>query len=206
MRLGLLGGTFDPPHYGHLWLAETARDQLRLDRVLFLPAGQPPHKQGRPITAVSHRLRMLQLALPAPFNVDTTDMDRPPPHTTATLLPLLQQAYPAAQLWWLIGGDSLRDLPDWVTPDRILQRCRLGVLPRPGITLDWPALQTAVPGVETAVDWLDGPQLPIASTTIRQWASAGRSVRFLLPDPVADYVAAQRLYVTYASSDDGAGA
>ncbi|MCA9969080.1 MAG: nicotinate (nicotinamide) nucleotide adenylyltransferase [Anaerolineales bacterium] len=198
MRLGLLGGTFDPPHFGHLWLAETARAQLRLDQVLFLPAGEPPHKQARPVTAVSHRLRMLELALPPSphFHLDTTDADRPPPHTTAGLLPLLQQAHPGAQLWLLIGSDSLRDLPTWVTPREIVPRYRLAVLPRPGVSIDWSVLETAVPGVRTAVDWLDGPQLPLSSTAIREWAGAGRSVRFLLPDPVAAYIAAHRLYDT----------
>lgn len=105
-RIGLLGGTFDPPHWGHLWLAESARVQLGLDRVLFLPAGEPVHKLGKVITAVSHRLQMISLAIQdnPNFVLDTTDSTRPAPHTTVTLLPLLQEKYPDAAFWLLIGG------------------------------------------------------------------------------------------------------
>jgi nicotinate-nucleotide adenylyltransferase len=108
---------------GHLWLAEAAREQLALDRVLFLPVGEPPHKEGKRVTAVTHRLAMTQLAVQDNpfFAVDTTDSDRPPPHTTVTLLPHIQAQYPKAQLWLLIGADSLRDLPLWVEPARIVQ-------------------------------------------------------------------------------------
>ncbi len=148
-RIGLLGGTFDPPHMGHLWLAEAARDQLLLDKVLFLPVGQPPHKQGQQITAVSHRLAMLQKSIDgnSSFVMDTTDIDRPPPHTTCSLIPLVQQAYSQAKLWVIIGSDSLADFPTWVEPSLIIQHCRLAVLPRPGVKIDWMALETAVPGV-----------------------------------------------------------
>ncbi len=196
-RIGLLGGTFDPPHIGHLWLAETAREQLTLDEVVFLPVGSPPHKEERTITTVSHRLAMLQLALAdSSFALNTLDVERHPPHTTVTLLPLLRQQYgPGAAFWWLIGADSLRDLPTWVQPQQILAQCRLGVLPRPGVEIDWPKLETAVPGVRAAVDWLKGPTLAISATAVRQWARAGHSLRFLLPTAVAQYVQTHALYV-----------
>ncbi len=194
-RIGLLGGTFDPPHLGHLWLAETARDQLGLDAVLFLPVGLPPHKQGHGVTAVAHRLAMLRLALwETPFDLNTLDVDRCPPHTTVSLLPLLRQQYPTVHFWWLIGSDSLRDLPTWTEPQRIVGLCRLGVLPRPGVEIDWVALETAVPGVRAAVDWLGGPTLTLSSTHIRQWAAAGHSLRFLVPTAVADYMHHHQLY------------
>ena len=195
-RIGLLGGTFDPLHIGHLWLAETAITQLHLDRVLFLPVGQPPHKQGRHITAVAHRLTMLQQAISdyARFGLDEIDIHRPPPHTTVTLLPLLQARYPQARLWWLIGSDSLRDLPTWSQPQQLIELCRLGVLPRPGVELAWEWLEEVVPGVQTAVDMLAGPTVAISSTAIRQWAMAGHGLRFLVPATVAVYIKAHNLY------------
>ena len=197
MKLGLLGGTFDPLHRGHLWLAETARDQLGLDQVLFLPVGEPPHKQGWRVTAVAHRIQMLQLAIadqPA-FAIDTTDVKRQPPHTTATLLPLLHQKYPMAEFWWLVGTDSVRDFATWHEPATVIAQCRLAALPRPGVgELDWQKLETAVPGLRTAVDLLDGPQLPISATKIRRWAAKGRSVRYLVGTAVNDYIRQHNLY------------
>jgi nicotinate-nucleotide adenylyltransferase len=199
---GLLGGTFDPPHVGHLWLAEAAREQLGLERVLYLPVGAPPHKEGKRVTAVHHRLAMTQLAIqdnPA-FLLDTTDIDRPPPHRTVTLLPTMQAAYPGARLWLLLGADSLADMPKWVQPSRIIEQCRLGVLPRPGVTIDWEVLETAGPHLHAATDWLDGPSVAISSTEIRQWAAAGRSLRYLLPTAVIEYIQQHGLYAT-ATSD-----
>lgn len=195
-RIGLLGGTFDPPHVGHLWLAEAAREQLGLNEVLFLPVGEPPHKEGRRITAVSHRLTMTQLAIqdnPA-FALDTTDSDRPPPHTTVTLLPLIQTQYPDAQLWLIIGADSLRDLPTWVEPQRLISQCRLAVLPRPGVEIDWQVLETAVPHIRTITHWLEGPSVALSATQIRHWAEEGRSLRYLIPPTVLAYIQQHRLY------------
>ncbi|PID85558.1 MAG: nicotinate (nicotinamide) nucleotide adenylyltransferase [Chloroflexi bacterium] len=199
-RIGLLGGTFDPPHMGHLWLAEAARDQLLLDKVLFLPVGEPPHKQEREITAVSHRLTMLQHTItnnPA-FAIDTTDMERPPPHTTVTLIPRLQRAYPQATFWLIMGADSLVNLPHWVEPGQIIQQCRLAVLPRPGFEIDWLALETAVPGVTQVVDMLEGPSINISSTGIRAWAKRGRSLNYLVATAVLPYIKQQKLYSSSA--------
>ncbi|WP_420632302.1 nicotinate-nucleotide adenylyltransferase [Candidatus Leptofilum sp.] len=195
-RIGLLGGTFDPPHWGHLWLAELARVELELDKVLFLPVGNPVHKQRRVITAVPHRLHMVSLAIQdnPHFVLDTTDCNRSAPHTTVTLLPLLRQAYPNADFWLLIGGDSLRDLPTWVEPTRLIQQCRLAVLMRPGAEIDWQDLETAVPGIETAVDLLDGPTLSISATAIRRWVQNGFEPTYLLPTAVAKYIQQNHLY------------
>jgi nicotinate-nucleotide adenylyltransferase len=195
-RVGLLGGTFDPPHYGHLWLAETARQQLQLDQVLFLPVGNPVHKQQQPVSDIAHRLAMVELALAdnPHFVVDTTDVDRPPPHAMYSLLPLLRQAYPHTQFWLLIGADSLRDLGDWLQPQQIVSQCRLAALPRPGVIINWLSLEAAVPGIRQAVDLLAGPSVDISSTTIRQWAQEACSLRYLLPAAVADYVCQQQLY------------
>ena len=196
--MGLLGGTFDPPHYGHLWLAESARDQLHLDQVLFLPVGEPPHKDRQGITAVSQRLHMTQLAInghPA-FQLDDTDAVRPRPHTTCSLLPLLRAAHAQADLWLLIGSDSLRDFPTWHEPACIITQCRLAVLDRPGAVVDWPDLETAVPGLRAATDMLDGPTMDISSTAVRRWARLGHSLRYLLPDSVLNFITQQSLYET----------
>ena len=196
IKIGLLGGTFDPPHWGHLWLAETARAQLGLAKVLFLPVGQPPHKEGREITAIAHRHHMTQLAInDIPyFELDTTDIDRDQPQVTVTLLPLLQKAHPQARFWWLIGSDSLRDLPTWHKPQELIELCRLAVLERPGVIVNWAELKTVVPAIKATVDLLDGPQLNLSSTDIRQWARAGYSIRHLLPAAVLQYIEATALY------------
>jgi nicotinate-nucleotide adenylyltransferase len=194
-RIGLLGGTFDPPHGGHMWLAEAAQAQLGLARVLFLPVGEPVHKEGE-ITAVSHRLAMTQFALNdyPTFHLDTTDADRPPPHATYSLLSLLRHHYPQAQFWLLIGGDSLRDFAAWRRPQQIIQQCRLAVLPRPGAKVDWTALEEGVPGLRARVDWLEGPTLALSSTEIRALLKAGHSVQALVGTAVARYIQQHQLY------------
>ncbi|MEJ2747077.1 MAG: nicotinate-nucleotide adenylyltransferase [Anaerolineae bacterium] len=195
-RIGLLGGTFDPPHLGHLWVAETAREQLNLDQILFLPVGEPPHKQDQSVTAVTHRLAMTRLAIAdnPDFVLDTTDMDRPLPHTTNSLLPLIHRAWPDSQLWFLIGADSLHDLPTWEKPEVIITQCRLAVYPRPGVNIDWAALKTAIPHIETAVDLIKGPIMSISSSGIRDWRRSGHSVRYLVSAPVLAYIERHHLY------------
>lgn len=196
MRLGVLGGTFDPPHIGHLILAETARVNLQLDQVLFLPVGDPPHKVGQLISPARHRIAMTQLAIahhPA-FVLDTMDVDRPPPHYTATLLPLLQKAHPQDDLWLVLGSDSLRDLPDWHHADQLVCQARLAVLERPGVVIDWPVLEAALPGLRERLDWLEGPSVMIAATMLREFAAAHRSLRYLVPESVCAYLVTHQLY------------
>jgi nicotinate-nucleotide adenylyltransferase len=194
--IGLLGGTFDPPHAGHLLLAQTALVELGLERVLFLPAGQPVHKGGKVISEPADRITMARLAVAGndAFVVDTTDARRPAPHTTVSLLPLLEENYPGRALWLLLGGDSLRDLPTWYQPAELVARVRLAVLPRPGAAIDWAALEAAVPGVRAATQLLDGPAIDLSSTRLRGWAAAGRSLRYLTPDAVCAYISRAGLY------------
>jgi nicotinate-nucleotide adenylyltransferase len=194
--VGLLGGTFDPPHVGHLLLAECARDQLHLDKVLFLPVGHPPHKQQDRVTAAAHRLAMTRLAIAGhdAFQVDTTDLERPPPHYTVTLLPLIAGRHPGAAIWLLLGGDSLRDLPGWYRPEELPRMCRLAVLPRPGAAVDMSNLKRQVPWLETAVDILDGPAVAIAGRHMRRWAALGRSLRYMTPTSVISYIQQEKLY------------
>ena len=195
-RLGFLGGTFDPPHIGHLLLAETARQQLHLERVYFLPAGQPPHKRDEPVSPTVQRMHMTEMAIAGNphFAVDTIDVERPSPHYTATLLPLLHERYPNSEIWMLIGGDSLRDLPTWHKPQEVLANCQLAALPRPGATVDWEELEAAVPGVTKSVAVLDGPAISVSSTLVRRWAAAGHSLRYLVLPDVRTFIIRERLY------------
>ena len=195
-RLGILGGTFDPPHIGHLLLGETARQQLLLDKVLIMPVGQPPHKETSQITSLAHRLAMIELACAdnPDLLVDCTDCERPSPHYTASLMPLVQGAYPDARLWLLLGSDSLQDLPTWHYPQEIVAACRLAVLPRPGVTVDWERLVAAVPSICDRVDWLDGPSFTLSSSDVRRWLAAGRNLRYMLPAAVSGYILREGLY------------
>lgn len=196
MSIGILGGTFDPPHVGHLLLAETAREQLGLRKVLFVPAGQPVHKPDRPVTSAAQRVEMTRLAIAdnPHFLLDRTDIDRPPPLFTVTLLPLLREQVAGEPLWLLIGGDSLGDFLSWHRPEAIIDQCRLAVLPRPEANIDWDKLADALPGLPAAVTMLDGPAIAVSSTKIREWATAGRSLRYLAPPAVLSYIATLAVY------------
>ena len=204
LRLGVLGGTFDPPHYGHLALAENGRVQLHLDRVLFAPAGQPPHKPDyfdgaqykRPITPAHHRVAMVEAAIadnPA-FVLSRVDLDRAGPHYTVEMLALLQQEYPAAELFFLMGGDSLSKFLTWRDPAGIVRQARLAVMQRPGREPDLAALERAVPGIRERLVWLDVPHLDVSSSGLRQRVRQGLPLRYLVPPLVEAYVREQRLY------------
>lgn len=202
-RIGLLGGTFDPPHLGHRLLAQAAYDQLALDAVHWLPVGAPAHKQRADLSAVEHRIAMTARAIAgAPhFVLDLTDAQRPGPHRTVTLLPLIRAAHPDAALWFLIGADSLRDFASWVEPERILTLCRLAVLPRPGAEPDWAALTARFPTLPERIDWLQGVGLSVSSTQLRRcfWRPTCRA---LVHPAVRAYSAAHGLYP--AAAEEGA--
>jgi len=196
LRLGVLGGTFDPPHYGHLALAEAARVQLRLDRVLFVLAGQPPHKPGRPITPAHHRVAMVEAAIadnPA-FALSRVDLDRPGPHYTVEMLALLRQEYPGAELYFLMGGDSLAEFLTWRDPAGIVRQACLAVMQRHGCEPDLAALERAVPGIRERLVWLDVPYLDITASDLRRRVRQGLPLRYLVPPPVAVYIREHRLY------------
>lgn len=196
-RIGLLGGSFDPLHIGHLILAEEARDQLDLSLVYFVPAGDPPHKRDRRLAAVEHRIRMVQLAIAGnpQFQVSRVDADRPGPHYTVDLVHLIkQQIPPQAELFFLMGFDSLRDLPTWREPQKLIAACHLVALTRHETPVDWDALETKLPGVRERVTILDMPELEIASHDLRARVQTGRSIRYLVPEPVCDYIGRHQLY------------
>ncbi len=197
-RLGIFGGTFDPPHLGHLILAAEAQAQLQLDRVLWLLTARPPHKEGQPITPLAHRLAMLERALadnPA-FHISDAEIRRPGPHYAADTLALLRREHPQAQLIYLIGEDSLHDLPGWHRPDLVLARCdQLGVMRRPSeARADLDALEARLPGLSAKVRFVDAPLLQIASSQIRARIRHGGHFRYYLHPDVYAYIQSHHLY------------
>lgn len=191
-RLGLMCGTFDPPHIGHLLLAHTAVEQLGLTQVLFLPVGQPTHKTSQ--TTAVHRLAMTRAAIAdnPRFILDPIDIERPAPHYTATLLPLLTQKYPDHELWLLLGEDSLHDLPNWYQPQKVMAQAQVAVLPRPSLNGNGNVREDSP--LAAAVTWLDGPVIHLSSTQLRGRLRVGLSGRYVLPTAVQDYIRAHQLY------------
>lgn len=190
-RLGLFGGTFDPPHVGHLALAEWARERLHLDQVVFVPAGQPPHKRTARLSSARHRLAMTRLATRdnRAFVVSTVELGAAGPSYTIETLRRLQRAQRAERWFLLIGMDSLDEFSTWHEPEAILELATLAVAERPH---PGPAARRRAP--RRGVVWLGNPGLDVSSTLVRARARSGRSVRYLVPDGVAGYIARHRLY------------
>jgi nicotinate-nucleotide adenylyltransferase len=198
-RVGVLGGTFDPIHLGHLILAEEARDQLGLSVVYFVPAGDPPHKQGRRLAPVEDRLRMIELAIAGndAFQASRADADRPGPHYTLDMVRILQsQIPPGGELYFLMGYDSLAELPTWHRAPELVAACHLVALTRYDVPLDWDYLESRLPGVRQRVTLLDMPELEIASHQIQARVLEGRTIRYLVPDGVCEYIVLKGLYST----------
>ena len=197
MRVGVFGGTFDPPHLGHLILAAEALYQLRLDRLLWVLTQDPPHKHGHMIRPWEERFEMVRLEIdedPA-FELSRVDIDRPGPHYAVDTMSILAQQIPGAELFYLIGGDSLCDLPTWHEPRRFLQSCAgLGVMPRPGDSINLDALESVLPGISARVHFITTPLLEISSTDIRQRITDGRPFRYYLTPLVYQYIRKTNLY------------
>ncbi len=196
VRLGILGGTFDPPHYGHLILGEQAHEQLALQKVLWVPAADPPLKEDEPKTAIAERLEMLRMAIAdnAHFEISLVDVERPGPNYTVDMLALLRENYPLAELFFLMGSDSLNDLLRWRSPARLIHMVTLAVMRRPGAPIDFAKLAAELPEIEQRVAFVDGPLIEIASSDIEARIQSGRSIRYLLPEAVEDYIYKQGLY------------
>jgi len=198
-RLGVFGGTFDPPHYGHLAAAEEAGEVLGLERVLFLPTGEPPHKQGESISSVAHRVRMVELAIAdnPRFALSRVDVDRPGPSYTVDTLALLQAAHGPTELYFICGMDMLASFRAWHQPERVLAECQLVAVTRPGYPdVDLAALERALPGARARIHLLRAPGVDVSSTELAERAAAGRSLRYLTPPAVIAYIHDHDLYRT----------
>ena len=198
MKLGVLGGTFDPIHNGHLMVAEEARSQLKLTEVLFIPAGRPWLKEDSPISPVEHRVQMVRLAIAANphFKLSTIEIDRGgPSYTVDTIAELQAQLGSGDELFFIIGRDSVSQLPYWREPDRLIQLCRLVTVPRPGYALpDLSVLETLVPGLSKRLIVLDSPEVDVSATEIRRRVAQGLPIEGLVPEAVEKYIKKHRLY------------
>lgn len=196
-RLGVLGGTFDPIHIGHLLLAQEAAKLMGLDRVYFVPAGQPPHKPDQPISAARHRVVMARLATsPNPlFGVSELDTDDESPSFTVELMQRLHARLPIeADIYFLMGLDSLHDLPTWHNPKWLLENCNLVAMYRPDVKIDWSVLQDALPNVRENVKVLEMPGLDVSGLNVRARFMDGQPVRYLLTPEVIEYIRTHDLY------------
>ena len=193
----MLGGTFDPPHVGHLWLATLAADALGLDRVLFMPASQPPHKRGRRMSAAADRLLMTRLAIdgnPA-FELCPIEMERPGPSYTVDSVEELRRVYAGTALFLLMAADSLAQVDTWREPDRLLSMIEWAVGPRPGSALPArTALRERFGRAATRIHLLDGPSLDVSASEIRRRVAVGRAIRYLVPVAVERHIAQRGLY------------
>lgn len=194
-RIGVLGGTFDPVHAGHLILGEAAREQLQLDRVMFVPTGYSWRKPDREITPSEHRVAMARLATEDndAFEVSTVEVDRAGPSYTHVTLEEIGKLHPGAELYFILGYDALADLPNWKAPARIVELATLAIAERVGREGTVP-LSGALPGFEARLVAIRMPLLGISASDIRRRVAAGRSIRYLTPDPVRDYIAEHGLY------------
>ncbi len=198
MKIGVLGGTFDPIHTGHLVLAEEVRLRLGLAEVLFVPAGRPWLKSGTPISPAEHRVRMVRLAIAGRlyFKLSTMEVDRPgPSYTVDTMLKLKSQLASGDELYFILGWDNLEELPRWHEPKRLIELCRLVAVPRVGCPVpDLKTLEADAPGLFKRVIMLDKPEIDISASVIRERVAQGLSIEHLVPEAVGKYIREQKLY------------
>ncbi|MDX1436245.1 MAG: nicotinate-nucleotide adenylyltransferase, partial [Anaerolineales bacterium] len=196
-RLGIFGGTFDPPHLGHLILGQEACFQLDLDRLLWVVTADPPHKTDSQLAPVEARMAMVLAAIEgnAYFELSRIEVDRPGPHFAVDTLRLLRERYPDDELIYLIGGDSLRDLPDWNEPLEFIQTYdALGVMRRPDDQVDLDRLEAVLPGLTERLRFVDAPLLDISSSQLRRRIRAFHPVQYYMPPAVLELIIERRLY------------
>lgn len=197
MKYGILGGTFDPPHNGHLKIAAAARSALGLAQIVFIPAGQPPHKLDDPVSPAATRLAMLELALARHpnFVISRLELLRAgPSYTVDTLRELHQTLGDDAEIYFIMGMDSLQNFHTWHQPQEIVKLCKLAVLRRPGFDVDLDTLEKQVPGATASVVIIPGPEFDISASEIRARVRRGESIRGLVPPAVAAFIKTNRLY------------
>jgi nicotinate-nucleotide adenylyltransferase len=200
-RIGVLGGTFDPVHFGHLVVAEEVFATLQLTEMVFVPTGLPPHKTNEEITAAEHRLAMLELAIDSNphFTISSVDLDRPGPSYTVDTLRLLREQWgDTTAIYFVIGGDSLEDLLSWHNPTGILkQLTHLVAVRRPGYNeseayYEW--LEARLPGIKQRLLIVDAPQFDISATDLRERVAQRRPIKYQTPESVESYIIQYSLY------------
>jgi nicotinate-nucleotide adenylyltransferase len=197
MKIGVLGGTFDPIHLGHLKVAEEVTASLTLDEVIFMPAGQPWLKADNLISPAEHRLEMIRLALAGRdnFKLSTMEIERPGPTYTVDTMAELGRQLGSDELFFILGWDNLTQLPQWHEPSRLIELCRLVAVPR----VDFPppdlkSLEAAIPGLSKRVILLNAPRIDVNASEIRRMVREGLSIRNLVPEPVEKYIKEHKLY------------
>ncbi len=206
MRIGIFGGTFDPPHLGHLILAAEASSQMKLDRLLWVLTPDPPHKLNQHLTPIEIRYELVQLSLKddPTFEMSRVDLDRPGPHYTLDTVKLINQIYPESDVFYLIGGDSLHDYPNWYRADDILKEVKgLGVMRRPGDQIDMSLLESLVPGISEKVHFIEAPLLEISSHQIRRRIYQGRPFRYYILPVVYNRILEKQYYSGGSSGNAG---
>ncbi len=199
LRLGIFGGTFNPPHIGHQILALEALFQLKLDRILWVLTPFPPHKLQYELPPLLARQEMLRLTLEnnSKFELCTVDIDRPPPHYAVDTLRILHQRFPSAVIVYLMGSDSLDDLRDWYHPYEFVKQCdELGIMLRPGNHVDLEELDRHFPGIQARIRILDAPLLEISSSRLREKIAENGPYDYYLPYPVRSFIEKNSLYST----------
>ncbi len=200
MKVGVLGGTFDPIHTAHLVMADEVRVRLNLDEILFVPAGEPWLKTAHFILLAEHRVQMVRLAIKGRphFKLSTVEVERAgPSYTVDTIAELRQQLSIEDDIFFILGWDSVAGLPQWREPARLIEMCYLVAVPRPGYSApDLPALESLIPGISERLVMMDKPEIDISSSAIRERVARGLPIRHLVPEAVVRYIRKNRLYLT----------
>ena len=191
-KLGIFGGTFNPPHLAHLLAAEGVRDQLKLDKVFFVPAAVPPHKQKENIVPAKHRLEMVRLAIEGNRYFDLSDIElhRKGPSYTIDTVREMKRSYPDDELYFIMGIDLLTEFDTWKDPGKILEECRLVAMNRPGFDL-----AVVDKDLLLRVELVNVPSVDISSTNIRRRVKSGRSIRYLVTQDVEEYIRRNSIYL-----------
>ena len=209
MRVGVLGGTFDPIHIGHLVIAEEARVRLELAQVIFIPTGQPWLKGEQPVASAEHRFNMVRLAVASNlyFRAAGNEIDRPgPTYTVDTLAELREELGRAAELYFILGRDALGQFHRWQDPERVLELCNLVIVSRPGYhESGLEGLLARYPQAASLLAALPSPSIDVSGTDIRRRAAGGISFRYQVPDAVAQYIREHRLYQADPGGAAGCG-
>ena len=202
-RIGVIGGTFDPIHYGHLAAAEEARVRVNLEKVLFSVAGLPPHKLDEEVTPAEHRLAMVQLGIFSnpDFELSRVDVDRSGPSYTVDTISILQEQWgQGAEMFFILGLDSLVEVPTWHQPERLIQLCHLVAVARPGFEVDMRQLEDSVPGISSRVEIIGMPEVDISSSDLQRRVREGLPIRYQVPEEVERHIREHRLYQQSAES------